>query len=135
MHDLSFLVVEDHAFQRQLVERMLHTLGAGQVVAAANGKEALRLLREGRSRFDIVVTDLMMPEVDGIELIPELKLASPDVALVLASVDASSLAMAAAIARGHGVPVLGTIHKPITPDKLLPLIESYRASRPGPATA
>jgi hypothetical protein len=48
---------------------------------------------------------------------------------VLASVDPASLAMAAAIAKGHGVPVLGTIHKPITPDKLLPLIEAYRAKR------
>jgi CheY-like chemotaxis protein len=129
MHDLSFLLVEDHAFQRALIERMLQNLGVGEVAVAANGKEALRLLRERRSRFDIVLTDLMMPEVDGIELIPELKLASPGVALVLASVDPSSLAMAATIARGHGVPVLGTIHKPITPDKLLPLIEAWRASR------
>ncbi len=129
MHDLSFLIVEDHAFQRTLLEQMLRALGAVQVRSVANGKEAIKALREGPARFDIVITDLMMPEVDGIELIPMFKQAPHRAALVLASVDSASLAMAEAIARAHGVPVLGAIAKPITPDKLRPLLDQYLAER------
>jgi CheY-like chemotaxis protein len=97
------------------------------VRSVANGKEALRLLREPGARFDIVITDLMMPEVDGIELIPALRSTAHPVAVVLASVDHASLEMAAVIAKGQGVRVLGTIDKPVTPDKLRPLLESFAA--------
>ena len=126
MNDLRFLIVEDHAFQRTLLEQMLRTLGAQQVRSVANGKDALRLLGAGGERYDIVITDLMMPEVDGIELIPALRKLPQPVALVLASVDHASLEMAAMIARGHGVRVLGTIDKPVTPDKLRALLDKYR---------
>ncbi len=128
MKDLSFLIVEDHAFQRTMLEQMVRGLGAQQVRSVANGKEAMQLLRAGGERYDIVITDLMMPEVDGIELIPMLKKAATPVALVLASVDPASLEMAALIARGQGVRVLGTIAKPVTPDKLRALVEQYPAN-------
>lgn len=126
LNELRFLVVEDHAFQRTLLEQMLRTLGAAQVVSVANGKEAMKLLRAADAHFDIVITDLMMPEVDGIELIPMLRKAAHPVAVVLASVDPASLEMAAVIARGQGVRVLGAIAKPVTPDKLRPVIDAYR---------
>lgn len=127
LNELRFLVVEDHAFQRTLLEQMLRTLGAAQVASVANGKEAMKLLRAGDARFDIVITDLMMPEVDGIELIPMLKKAAHPVALVLASVDQASLEIASVIASGHGVRVLGTIAKPVTPEKLRSVLDAYRA--------
>ena len=122
---LRILVVEDHAFQRTLLEQMLRALGAQQVRTVANGKEALRLLSAGE-RYDIVITDLMMPEVDGIELIPALRKLALPVAVVLASVDAASLEIAAVIARAQGLRVLGTIEKPLTPDKLRPVLQDYR---------
>lgn len=131
LRDLDFLVVEDHEFQRTLLEQALRTLGAEKITSVANGKEAIRRLRAGDSRFDIVITDLRMPEVDGIELMPLLRKTAPGVAVVLASVDRASLDMAAVIARGHRVPVLGTIEKPITPDKLRPLLDAFLAKPVG----
>lgn len=123
---LRILVVEDHAFQRTLLEQMLSGLGAQQVRSVANGKDALRLLSTGDEHYDIVITDLMMPEVDGIELIPALRKLALPVAVVLASVDLASLEMAAAIARAQGLRVLATIDKPLTPDKLRPVLDNYR---------
>src|SRR3954463_7731771 len=82
---VRILVVEDHQFQRQMVERALRTLGAGTVLSAANGAEAIRALRTPGTDIDIVITDVMMPEVDGIELIPMLRKASERVALILSS--------------------------------------------------
>ena len=127
LNQLRILIVEDHAFQRTLLEQMLRGLGAQQVRSVANGKDALRVLGGGDERYDIVITDLMMPEVDGIELIPALRKLAPPVAVVLASVDPDSLEMAAVIARAHGLRVLGTIAKPLTPDKLRPVLDNYRA--------
>src|SRR6185437_2744189 len=64
---LRFLVVEDQGFHRWLVANVLKDFGARSVVAAADGAEALQLL-SGDS-IDVVITDLDMPGMDGMELI------------------------------------------------------------------
>lgn len=125
---LKFLVVEDHPFQRDLLETVLHGLGAREVHCAGNGAEALRLLKEG-VEVDIVITDLMMPGVDGIELLPQLYKASASASLVLASSARHLLPAADAIAQAQGIRVLGAIEKPVTPAKLRPLIEQYLSER------
>jgi two-component system, sensor histidine kinase LadS len=62
----SILVVEDHADMRGLIARIL---GAGcSVIEAGNGAEALRLLDSMKEPPDLVLTDVMMPEMGGIEL-------------------------------------------------------------------
>ena len=129
---LRFLIVEDHEFQRQLLERALAGFGAASVHSAANGVQAMRVLRDPASQIDIVISDVMMPEVDGIELIAMLRQAAANVALVLSSADTASLNAAEAIARGQGLNVLGAIGKPITPDKLRPLLDHYLAQRQRP---
>lgn len=66
----TFLVVDDSAAIRQLVS--LTVTGAGyEVLAARNGNEALQKLSE--SRPDLVITDLNMPDMDGIELIRKIR--------------------------------------------------------------
>jgi CheY-like chemotaxis protein len=126
---LQFLVVEDHEFQRLMLEQTLLDLGAGTVLTASNGAEAMRILRDRDLVVDIVVTDLMMPGVDGIELIPMLRESANPVSVVLSSVNELALQAAVEIARGYGVPVLGVVAKPITPATLRPLLEQYLAAR------
>jgi CheY-like chemotaxis protein len=125
---LRFLLVEDHAFQLQILERSLRTLGATQIRSAGNGAEAIRILREPDAAIDIVISDVKMPEVDGIELIPMLRKDAPDTALLLASAEAWALEVGQAIAEAHQVPLVGAVHKPLTPAKLLPLLAAYVAS-------
>ena len=59
------LVVEDDPVSRRVLEKSLTKSGM-KVVAAENGREALELLE--KTFFPIVITDWMMPEVDGLEL-------------------------------------------------------------------
>ena len=123
MKDIRFLIVEDHPFQREMLEQTLRVLGAVNILCAANGAEALRVLRS--ATVDVLITDLMMPDLDGIELIPRLRKDSETVAVILSSSDEASLLTAAAIAQAHGLRLLGAVDKPITPDKLRPLLERY----------
>lgn len=71
------IVVDDDNLVRPTVSAMLRALGF-DVTEASSGKAALQLLSE--SKFDLVVTDLFMPEFNGIELIlgiKELALSTP----------------------------------------------------------
>lgn len=64
--DLRVLVVDDSGLSRKHIARTLNTLGIERITTAENGLEALRLFE--RQMFDLVVTDLNMPEMDGREL-------------------------------------------------------------------
>jgi DNA-binding NtrC family response regulator len=68
------LVVDDEALNRDLLQQMLEREGY-QVAIAANGQEALALLRQ--ETFHVVLTDLKMPGMTGVEVIRELKMLAP----------------------------------------------------------
>ncbi|MEM7739913.1 MAG: ATP-binding protein [Pseudomonadota bacterium] len=64
------LVVEDEDGVRSIVVRAL-TMCGYEIVEASDGDEALEILEEDKERFDLVLTDIMMPEMDGPTLIEE----------------------------------------------------------------
>lgn len=66
----SILVVEDDAALRRLFEHMLVREGH-EVTMAADGAKALRLLET--TSFDLVITDLIMPDMEGLSLLRELR--------------------------------------------------------------
>lgn len=63
----SILVVEDEGGIRALVRKILRRQGY-QVMEASNGEEALRLLAEPGNKVDLLLTDVMMPGMNGVEL-------------------------------------------------------------------
>jgi CheY-like chemotaxis protein len=67
---MQILLVDDDDLSRQTIHQMLERAGH-LVVSTANGSEALELFRTGRP--DLVITDLIMPDTDGLELIQELR--------------------------------------------------------------
>ena len=66
----DLLVVDDEHFLRDAVTASLRFLGFG-VTAADNGTEALRLARNGH--FDLVILDVLLPDVDGFEIVRRLR--------------------------------------------------------------
>ena len=67
MHYNAFiLLVDDYEFIRTILERMLQQLGYQNLRMAADGVDALHLLRT--RPIDLVITDYHMPEMDGIDL-------------------------------------------------------------------
>lgn len=65
---LSVLAVEDEPFHASILRRVLGMLEIGEIALVANGAEAMQLLESAPTRFDVVVTDLMMPVMDGFKL-------------------------------------------------------------------
>jgi EAL domain-containing protein (putative c-di-GMP-specific phosphodiesterase class I)/CheY-like chemotaxis protein len=132
--DCTVMVVEDHEFQRRTTLQILANLGAGALLEAADGEGALALLG-GDAVPDIVVCDLDMPGMDGVEFLRHVAELGAGTAIVIASgLDGSVLRSAEATARGYGLEVLGAIRKPLTARLLLQAVGLHRPrSAPAPA--
>jgi len=76
------LVVDDHKNMRGLVTELLSTMGY-TILEAQDGKEAMRLVEIGP--IDLVMTDLKMPEMDGIELTRAIRRMRPDLPIIVYS--------------------------------------------------
>ncbi|HTW53763.1 MAG TPA: response regulator [Stellaceae bacterium] len=125
--ELCFLVAEDHDFQRHTLVGMLRRLGVKQVVDAADGKSALDLFRDSTTPVDIIVSDLDMPGMDGMELIRHIGESGVPVSMILSSgVDRAVLASVQTMTKAYGITMLGAIEKPVTLQKLEAMIERYR---------
>jgi len=123
---LSVMVVEDHGFQRSIALRLLAGLGVERAYEAANGREALDRLAAMAEPPDVVVVDLDLPEMDGIELIGHVagrRLARAIV--VLSALDPSLLNTVQTMARASGLRVLGTVEKPLTAVKLQEVLQHF----------
>lgn len=123
---LVVLVVDDEATVRAFVARTL-TLAGHEVAVAADGREALRLVAENRVRPDVVVTDIEMPGMSGIELTARLLALRPALRIVMMTGDRGR----AAAARGHPSIVDVVLLKPMRTAALLqavrPTVERARA--------
>lgn len=129
--DLKFLAVEDHEVQRDVLLRILALLGATNVLAAKDGRAALKVVKGSDTPFDIIISDLDMPGMDGMELMRHLGETGNPVSVILTSaIDRSLLASVETMARAYGLRILGVIEKPVTPKKLDALIRLHIPPQP-----
>ncbi len=110
----TVLVVEDEAAVRSSIRRILTRQGY-TVIEARHGADALRVIDEATERIDLVLTDLVMPEMGGRELIAEFRARSTGSRILVMSGYDKEAAM-----RGEALPA-GTpfLEKPFTVDGLL----------------
>jgi len=80
----TILLVDDEEFARDLGRRFL-ALAGYTVLTAAGGKEALELYKKERSRISLVVLDLIMPDMGGIQCLERLLMIDPKVRVLIAS--------------------------------------------------
>ncbi len=79
----SILVVDDEGAVRRFALRVLEREGY-RVLEARDGLEALELIKEGH-QFDAVVSDIVMPRMNGVELMQAMSTTSPDLPVILMS--------------------------------------------------
>ena len=119
------LVVDDEEPVRMCLRMMLELEGH-QVTEASNGAEALNLFSKGE--FDLVMTDLQMPVMEGNKLAANLKLMAPSLPILM--VTASGRAR-----REAGNPVDALLNKPFTLGELRCAIQKLLSNRPEPVQA
>jgi two-component system cell cycle sensor histidine kinase/response regulator CckA len=121
------LLVEDDGPVRAVTSRIL--TGAGyQVVEAASGQIALELGNRPGARFDLVLSDVVMPGISGLDTVNQLRLRHPDLPCVFMtgfSVERSG----ALEAVSHGV-----LDKPFVPASLLAIVSAALSAGPRPGT-
>jgi EAL domain-containing protein (putative c-di-GMP-specific phosphodiesterase class I) len=133
LSELKFLAVEDHEFQRGMLLKMLARLGATQVATAADGYAALEIVMSPGASIDIIISDLDMPGMDGLEFMRHVGEAHIPVAIILASaLESVLLDSVETMTRAYGVKILGVIQKPITPEKLAALIKLHLPAQVNP---
>jgi EAL domain-containing protein (putative c-di-GMP-specific phosphodiesterase class I)/DNA-binding NarL/FixJ family response regulator len=127
IRDLRFLVVDDDADQRYLLAHTLERMGMAAVADVASGGAALDVLERTDTHVDIVITDLQMPGVDGMELIRHIGERSLPVSVILVSaLDGVLLGSAATMTQAYGVRIIGAIEKPVTQEKLFAVLRGYQ---------
>ena len=121
----TILVVEDEASVRNSIKRILIRQGY-TVLEARHGAHALQVIDEAEHAIDLVITDLMMPEMSGRELIPELRaLSKPLRVVVMSGYDGQ------AVMRGDSLPPgTGFLEKPFTVEGLLQTVRAALDAKP-----
>jgi two-component system, cell cycle sensor histidine kinase and response regulator CckA len=110
----TILVVDDEAQVRSLARDIL--LGAGyQVLEAEDGEQAVRIAEEHPGAIHVVLTDVMMPGMNGREVADRLLAARPDIKPIFMSGRAAEVISDAGVL----IPVDAFLAKPFTVDRLL----------------
>jgi two-component system, cell cycle sensor histidine kinase and response regulator CckA len=78
------LVVDDESAVRRIAARVLEREGYG-VVEARDGMEALELIEHDGTQVEVVVSDIVMPRLNGVELMQALSVSHPDLPVILMS--------------------------------------------------
>jgi putative two-component system response regulator len=110
--EIFILIVDDEDYLRRIVARILQEKGY-TCIQASSGAEALDLLLT--QEFSLLITDIMMPEMSGIELLAVARKVSPDIAVImLTGVDSQETAIKALEQGAYGYMI-----KPFQPNELL----------------
>jgi two-component system chemotaxis response regulator CheY len=117
----KILITEDSPTMRSLLITTIETLDGYEIVEATSGFEALRLLP--RDKVDLIITDINMPDINGLELISYVKNSQNyrDIPLFIISTESSEKDMKKGLALGADE----YLTKPFNPLKLQELILRY----------
>ena len=121
---MNVLVLEDHDFQRNFAVQQLKACGVQTVFEAGTGDEALEIVRN--NPVHVIVCDLMTPGMDGIQFLRHIAEDRMVQSIIIASaMDKSVINSVEILARSYGLRILGIADKPLTREKLAPLLQNH----------
>ena len=122
--NIKILILDDDTFMLKLLTRMLAKLGYSTVTTCDNGSDALIKIDQADTRPELILLDLNMPDMDGIEFVRYLVDRDYRGKLILVSgEDERMLRTAEKLVQAHKIPLLGYLHKPVDPGKLSEILQ------------
>ena len=128
---ISVVVADDVVDIQQLLQQWLRELGY-LVTCVSTGRDAVRVLRT--VHVDMVITDILMPDGDGLELISELRQVQPSARIIAMSGGGNHLRAADCLKFAKGLGAHGVLMKPFNRQKLVDIV-SEQLSAGGSATS
>ncbi len=123
---IKIMVVDDDTFMIKLLNRILTRFGFKIAASFNGGRTALDWLGTQNNLVDLILLDLNMPEMDGVEFVRHLVEQSYAGSLILVSgEDDRMLQTAERLAQAHKIVTLGYLHKPVEPQKLEALLRKW----------
>jgi two-component system, chemotaxis family, chemotaxis protein CheY len=128
MENIRILIVDDSSVMRKIVERSIRQAGlsVGQVFEAGNGAEALAAVQE--NKLDLILCDINMPVMDGLEFVKQLAGIenAKGVPVVMITTEGSEGHVVQALSAG----ARGYIRKPFTPEQVKEHVLPVLAGKP-----
>jgi CheY-like chemotaxis protein len=120
------MVVDDSPVQRDHAAQLCRQLGIGLIYEACHGVEALEQLAMLRLKPDVMLIDLHMPVMDGVELITQLQDKGWKIPmLVVSSQQQGILNAVQELSSTLGLPMLGSLPKPLRQEQLESALQHY----------
>ncbi len=118
---MKVLLVDDSGTMRTIQKRCLNKLGItdDDVVEAEDGRQALEFFE--KQPFDVVLSDWNMPNMNGLELLKEIRQRNKDIPIIMITTEAERSRVVTAIQSG----VSDYLVKPFTPDGLKEKLEKW----------
>ena len=116
------LVVDDDPESRDILMRLL-TLSDYEVETVESGRDAVELLK--RAEFKLVLTDIVMPDMDGLELLSHVKSHYPNIPVIMVTGRASNESKNEVLEKGAE----GLILKPYTRNQLMTIVNETLAKQ------
>jgi len=129
--DIHIMLVDDEPSILDLVQRHLEKMGYCNIIPCLSGQVALEKYQENKNWFDIIISDLNMPEMNGVELLRYLSEEDYSGGIILLSgEDKRILEVAKDLARARNLNVIGYISKPFKRESLELLLSQYSPQDP-----
>ena len=123
---IKILVLDDDPFTLKLLTQMLANLGCNSATACDSGHAALKEIDSPNGHPDLILLDINMPEMDGLEFVRHLVERHYSGGIILISGEGERMLLTATtLVQAHNIPVLGHLHKPITPEELAALLQKW----------
>ncbi|MDO8891307.1 MAG: EAL domain-containing protein [Sulfurimicrobium sp.] len=128
---LVVLFVDDDEFQLEFVSDMLRALGVAEVLTANGGKEGLALFDALANKPDLLLCDLSMPDMDGIEFLRHVAERGYQGAIgILSGMETGLRKAADTLARAYSLNLLGVMEKPARREALISMLVQIDQLRP-----
>ena len=115
----SVFVLDDDEFSHEVIAASLKEVGISTIYVANNGEDALRQLSEMAVEPDVLICDILMPDMDGMDFLNALqKLNYQGKVMLVSGIAKDVLAIAEDVVKTDGINIIGAFVKPINLDEL-----------------